>query len=526
MTKRSKALLGLIGAAFTLFCVWPALALPLDKASGDVKISSAPAALPGRSADWILSRLLSDKYESKQEGFGAFWPLQDGEKDKVVLELYLHLDDGDAEVRHSAREALKTLGGSPTKVLLPKLMDRFRKNRTDLDLISSMGHYATPAVPELLKELKKTGSPELADMLSLIVANEHHAYLADYYIAHTRAELKKLEAASIDMRVPGSLPDGCMVRELLSANIREAASKTIWDGVSFKIAEYPLKTNNEVFFNLGQAGRLLRNIVSIEKGNYLILSGCRFESPSIAEMIRGKLGMDARPAAVRGGCLEREEFPENIQALVPEREGHTGIILGWAVTGGDCDGSKGCRLYPKPEFEQLLGIVVPYYASNVLCSMQPCRSERDEQASLKKTRQEAMANSVYTAVPEFKKFLEGMAGDWCGKVVNRLGHENTTMHLKFNKSDGIMVGYAAEVYPPNSNGTHPYMPYVQLMPISMSGTGDAREVLFTEISKYRFNGSPWYATKEGNSFRIKGPVSDDHVYMVTRNCKGFWTGPE
>lgn len=521
MTKRSKALLGLIGAALTLPCVWPALALSLGS---DVKFSSATTASPERSADWILSRLLSDKYESKQEGFAAFWSLREGEKDKVVLSLYQHLDDKDGEVRRSAREALKTAGGS-TKVLLPKLMERFRKNKTDLDLISSLGPYAAPAVPELLKELKKTGSHELADVLSLIVANKHHAYLADYYIVHTRAELQKLEVASIDTRVPGSLPDGCMIRELLPSNIREATSKTIWDGISFSVADYPLKTSNEISFNLGQAGRLLKNIVSIEKGNYLILSGCRLESPLIAEVIRGKLGMDARPAAVRGGCLEREEFPEYIQALVPEREGNTGIMLAWAVSGGDCYESKGCRLYPKPEFEQMFGILVPYYASSVLCSMQPCRSERDEQASLRKTRQETMATSVYMADPEFKKFLKGMAGNWCGKVVNRLGHENTTMHLKFNESDGVMAGYVAEVFPPNSDGTHPYTPYMQLMPISMSGARGARQVLFTEISKYNFNGSPWYATEEGTSFRIKGPVSDDHVYVVSRNCKGFWTGP-
>ncbi len=496
----------------------------LDEACANIELSSSPAAPAKGSPDWVLGRLFSYKYEVKEEGFNALWPLQQEEKDKVVLAVYAYLNDTDPSVRKTAREALKRMGGY-TKVLLPKFMERFRKNGSDLDLISSMGMSAVSAVPELLEMLKKTGSRELADAVANISTRDYNDVLADYYMKQMSTEAKKLEAVSIDMRDPKNLPEGCIMREFLPESVLEATGKIIWDGVSFGTYDYPLSGGEEVSLTAGQAGKMLKSVVTIEKGNYLTLSSCRV-SNEVAATIRTGLGRDARNVAIRGGCQPREDYPEEVKAVVPEMEGYSGIEARGVASSQGCGKDNGCQVFSKQEFERLMGVSIPYISGETIFSIAPCRNKSDVETAIKNGIELALKDSVYRSDSEFKSFVKGLAGGWCGKAVNRAGYENTTMHLKFSESDGVMLGYAAQAWPKSSNGRHPYTPYLRLVPMRMSGTSGVTEVLFTEISEYRFNGSVWYAKKEGDGFRIKGPVSDDHVYLVTRNCQGFWTGPE
>lgn len=367
-------------------------ALRLDKSCGDIKLSSSPAAPPAGSVDWVVGRLLSYKSEVKAEGLNAFWSLKQKEdKDKVVLALYHYIDDGDGNIRDSARGALKNLGGE-TKILLPRLMERFRKNGADLDLIAAMRTAAAPAVPELIGKLKQTGSLEVADALTHIATEETFALLADFYIAHMRAELRKLSADSIDMRVPENLPQGCIIRELLPESVRNAAGNMVLDGVSFGVYDEPLNDRELISFDIWQAGKLLKNVVTLRKGEYLVLAGCGFES-SIAEEMRRKLGIDARPAVLRDGCLPRGEYPENIQTLVPKSDGYSGIETYRGTSREACDASKGCKLFSKHDFEQFAGVEIIYYTEEALFALTACRLESDFSALAEKARQEAKSKS-------------------------------------------------------------------------------------------------------------------------------------
>lgn len=503
------------------------MALPLDEVCDDVVLSSSPVTPPVGSIDWILGRLFSYKNEVRQEGFSAFWPLQQDEKDKVVLALYQYLDDADAEVQRDAREALKGIVGS-TKVLLPRLMDRFRKNGTDLDLISAMGYEAAEAVPELLETLKKTGSLALADALAHIGTNDSRAALVDYYIAHMRAEVKKLGAASIDTRVPASLPEGCIMRELLPESVRKATGQMAWDGVSFGVLDGPLLDDSEErHLNAWQAGKLLNNTVILEKNNFLMLSGCSWLTTSIAEEIRSRLGLDARHISVRGGCLARGEYPENIKTLVPEMDGYSGIEFNSGTSKESCDIRPGCKLFPKQEFEQLVGARIPRYFEPAQYSMAPCRLENDDQALMKKSKQDAIKDSGYKSDPELKAFIKDLAGKWCG----RLDYPNYTkveMRMSFSESDGVLIGAGIRAHTRFGTGwpkdRDVYAENVEYIPMRMSRRWSIGEAIFTQVSKYQ-SGSVWYVRKEGDGFFLTGPGDNGLTYIMARDCQGYWTGP-
>jgi len=505
----------------------PETAFPLDEACNDVELSSSPVTPTQGSIDWILGRLFSYKYEVKQEGFSAFWPLQEEEKNKIVLALYQYLDYGDEQVRRNAREALKAMGAF-AKVLLPRLMDRFRKNGTEIDLISSMGYGAAPAVPELLIMLKKTGSLALADALANIGTEDSRGALVDYYIAHMRAEMKKLQAASIDTRVPERLPEGCIMRELLPESVRKATGQMAWDGVSFGVMEGPLsEDNDERHLNAWQAGKLLNNTVILEKGNYLMLSGCGWITKPIAEEIRNRLGMDARHIAVRGGCLARGEYPENIKALVPEMEGYSGIEFSPGTSKESCDTRPGCKLFPKQEFEELVGARIPHFFEPAQYSMAPCRLENDDQALMRKAKQDALKDSGYKSDPELKAFLKDLTGKWCGRL-DYPNNAKVEMRMAFSESDGVLIGDGIRAYARSGTdwpkGQDVYAENVEYIPMRMSRRWSIGEAIFTQVSKYQ-SGSVWYVRKEGDGFFLTGPGDNGLTYIMARECKDFWTDP-
>lgn len=65
---------------------------------------------------------------------------------------------------------------------------------------------------------------------------------------------------------------------------------------------------------------------------------------------------------------------------------------------------------------------------------------------------------------------------------------------------------------------------LQLVPLRMSPAGSAPEAQFSEISN-NGNGRVWSAKKEADGFRLTGPGYGFDTFVLGRNCKGYWVGP-
>ncbi|MBI5744199.1 MAG: hypothetical protein HY952_06595 [Elusimicrobia bacterium] len=327
--------------------------------------------------DGVVRQLMAGGVEIGRGGAGALWDLGREGRDKVALRLYHYLAEGDPELQDGARNAIRSMG-SHGSALLPLMLDKFRKNGTDLDLIASMGPGALSAVPELVRMLKESPSPELVAALERIGGYDSIGPLADYHLARMNAEIKKLDAGNVDLRKPGSLPQGCIMRELAPERLMTALGKLRIDGVSFEISTSPVSGRTGMSFDAARVSELIGKKVYLERGACLVLSNCFVKKP-VADEIRRRLGRDLRPIFAQEGCQPRVAYPDVVKGIVPEQAGYLGLELQWGASRTGCRMTAGCKLFMKAEFEKLFGIVMDDYAPAEVFSIEPCRLDSDYQ---------------------------------------------------------------------------------------------------------------------------------------------------
>lgn len=227
----------------------------------------------------------------------------------------------------------------------------------------------------------------------------------------------------------------------------------------------------------------------------------------------------SEPNPVPTWCMARERYPEFIRKAAEAIPDHSGLKFTLGTSRQNCQGTKGCRLFTKAEFEKATARKMANFSDSALFSIAPCRTEKDEESIMQRDLKAAVLISNYVEESELRKFMEGLQGEWCGRPRSEGNKNDAEIRILFNKEKEIVLGRGTVAWrrlPTAPLGEPGFVRYVTVVPMHHEGG----LVRFSEISRFR-NTFPWWISKTEKGLEAIGVLSERSFDLV-RSCEGFW----